>query len=410
VKFSGLKLFLIMIVIAIFTQLGEGAMQFLKGLRYPWLAPFDEYLWFAALWALAGAWAGLQLTRKWRFSPDPYVYAKRAAIFLFAYTILLGLASSRLALYPALSLVALSLAIFLPGPIFKILALLGAPIPMFRLMFMEALPLFARTAAGGGHAIDNFLEAFLYSAAFTVILVLWYLPMLYLFAYTYVSAQPVLRALKPFRSPVMGLVILLAIFGYGGYLYSFPAYNDKWRASLQVNAEYDSRSGKSKLRLAGNEYFRKVNVTIDTLKRQYDARIHHDELPVAFTADWVKISGSDSVLRGERDTVVFNWQLASARPWYRAAMEIHADTLDISDITANTKYRHDKNALAFSWYAEPPETLRVAGRFAIHPGARLVREITAVYPEFPLPIQVTAEIADAIYRTTVTYRDTLAFP
>jgi hypothetical protein len=72
-RFSGLKLFSFIIVIAIFAQLGEALLQFIKSLRYPWLIQINEYLWFAAFWAIAGVWVVLQITRKWRFSPDPYV-------------------------------------------------------------------------------------------------------------------------------------------------------------------------------------------------------------------------------------------------------------------------------------------------------------------------------------------------
>lgn len=408
-KFSGTKLFLMMIIIAIFMQLGEALMQFLKGLRYPWMVPFEEYLWFAALWALAGIWFVSQLTRKWRFSPDPYVYAKRAAIFLFAYTILMGLASARLALYPALALIALSLAIFSPGPIFKVLFMLIAPIPMLRLMFMETLPLWARSFAENGHIIDGFIKAFLYSAALTLILVLWYLPFVYFFAYSFASLPPTFNALKAFRRPMVCFMIFLAICGYGGYLFSFPAYSKLWHASLVVNAEYNPHDGESKLDLIGNEYFHKVRVKAATLERQYDARVHHTELPLIFTANWVKLSSSDSVLPGARDTVVVDWRIVSARPWYRVSMKLQADTLDISDIVTNVKYRHRKSDLTFTWYADPPDTLQMTGRFSIHPDAKLSREITAVYADRPMPIQVTAENADVLYRTTVTLRDTLKF-
>jgi hypothetical protein len=208
----------------------------------------------------------------------------------------------------------------------------------------------------------------------------------------------------------LGFVILLAIFGYGGYLFSFPAYDEKWRASLEVNAGYDLRSGENSLRLAGNEYFRNVNVNADTLHKKFDERIHQEKLPVAVTADWAKLSGSESVSPGARDTASVNYQLTSSRQWYRANLQLSADTLEIADVTANVKYRLNKNGLLFSWYYEPPESLRVEAKFTIPSGAKLIRQMNAVYTEPPVPMQVTAELAEVIYRTTVTYRDTLALP
>lgn len=408
VRFSGTKLFLMMIIIAIFTQLGEAVMQILKGLRYPWFVPFKQYLWYAVIWTTAGIWISSQLTRKWKFSPDPYVYAKRAAIFLFVVIILLCLASQRLALYPAMTLFFLSIAIFVRSPVFKILVTLMAPVPMFRLMFNETLPFIARSTIESGFNIDSFFRAFTYSAALTAILALWFLPTVYLFVYTLVSTQSTLKITKFYRKPALGLLILLAVFGYGGYLFSFPVYNEKWRASVRVNAEYKMNSGESKLQLQGNEYFRNVNVMADTLSRHYDARIHKVELPLSFTADWINVSGSSSVFSGEKDTVVVNWQITSLRPWYQAFLNIQVDTLEIGDIATNLAFYHQRNSINISWFAEPPDTLQVEARFTVNPGAKLFREVKAVFPEMPRSIEVTAELANLSYRTTVTLCDTLA--
>lgn len=408
-RFSGFKFFFIMILIAISIQLGEALLQFFKGLRYPWLVPLNHYLWFAALWATAGVWLGSQFTRFWRFSSDPYVYAKRAAIFLFILTILLGLSGARLALYPALSLIALSLAVFVPNTWLKIGATVAAFIPMWRLMFFEMFPLGARSLTGAGLGINTFLEAFLFSAVLTILITFWFLPILYLVCYAFANAQSALNLLKPFRSLAAGFVILLAIVGYGGYLYALPAYDEIWRAALHVNAEYQLPKGESKLHLIGNEYFRQVDLTADTLQRHYDERIHEDEIPLQFEADWLKFSGVDSLAQGERDTVIVDWQLVSSKPWFQVSLKLQVDTLQIQDIQTCFKYKHRRDELTFSWYAEPPEILQVVARFTISKGAKVTRKIEAEYAEMPIPIRVTAAFADVIYRTKVTYQDTLDF-
>jgi len=398
-----------MIIIAVFLQLGEAIMQLFKALRYPWLVPLNKYLWYTSLWAVGGIWMAAQLTRVWKFSPDPYVYTKRAIIGLFVLTVLFSLGTSRLAFYPALSLVALSLAILLPRTPLKILITVSAPLPMLRLMFLEMFPLGARSMAQSGQDFDTLLEASIYSGTLTLILIFWYLPILYHFAYTLASTWPNIDLVKRFRSSVIGFVLLLAIFGYGGYLFSFPAYDNKWRAQLQVNADYNLRSGEAKMRLIGNEYFRNVTVTADTLLRHYDTSIHAAELPLSFKADWLQVTGTDSVARGEQDTIKLHWQVISRQPWYKVTLTLRVDTLKIENVKTPLKYKHAKSALIFSWYSEPPETLQVAASFSIHPRAKLIREITAVYPETPIPVQVTAELANVIYRTAVTYRDTLSF-
>ena len=111
--------------------------------------------------------------------------------------------------------------------------------------------------------------------------------------------------------------------------------------------------------------------------------------------------------RGEKDTVNINWLLTSNHPWYRTILKIQVDTLEISDVHSDLIFNHQKDWLTFTWYADPPDTLPVATRFTMHPGAKLRREVSATFPEMPMPINVTAELADVRYRTTVTYRDTV---
>ncbi len=108
IHISGLKTFIIFIIILIFSQLGEAFIQLFKGYRYPWMIHINTYLIYAVIWALSGLWVGLQLTRKWKFSPDPYIYSKRALIVLFIFTIGSMLLSSRLALYPGFMLILVS--------------------------------------------------------------------------------------------------------------------------------------------------------------------------------------------------------------------------------------------------------------------------------------------------------------
>lgn len=407
VRFSGSKTLLLLILVAIFVQLGEAFIQLLKGLRYPWLVHIDKYLIFAAIWATGGVWVAAQLSRVWRFSPDPYVYSKRALAILVAFVMLLGIVSFRLAFHPALTLLLMSLAIFVPSPGFKLLMGLLAPIPMFKLMFMEVFTFLARNSIASGFGIDSFITAVLYSAALTAILVIWYLPTIYFYGYILVAAKPFLHAFKRLRHPAFGLLVLFGIFGYGGYLYSFPAYNEMWRASIRLEADYDLRSGESSIKISGNEYFRNVTVKADSFQRTYDERIHTDDLPIAFTADWLQVSGREMLNPGPTDTLRVDWLIMSDRPAYRTTVRIFADSLKPLPISANWGFSKRDDHVLFTWFAEPPDTLRLQATFAMQPGAKLIREIECLYTEAPVPLTITAELADVFYRTTITVRDTI---
>lgn len=407
-RIPGLKVIALMIVIAIFTQLGEAGMQLLKGLRYPWLTHLNEYLWFAAIWSLAGVWVAGQLTRFWRFSPDPYLYARQAIIFLILFVIVFGIASPRVALYPALTLLMFALVINLSNPFLKILFTLLAPLPMLRLMFMETLPLFARTLTEGGFMVNGFILSFLYSATITLVMATWFLPAIFIFAYT-LAAAPQFRALGAFlRRPLAGLLILLMIAGYGGYVYSLPAYSAKWRAGILAEAKYDMRSGEGKFTVQGNEFLREVSVTADTVSRFYNAAILKDELPLQFQADWFSVEGIETVRMGETDTVALAWTFISARPWQRTTVTLALDSLKIGSVASELNYRKSRGKVVFRWSAEPPDTLHLSATLTVPPGRKLIRSIEAVYPQTPFPVSVSAAYADAVSRTTVTRRDTLA--
>jgi hypothetical protein len=406
-RVSGLKLLVLIIIIAIFAQLGEALMQFIKGVRYPWYSHVNLYLWFAAIWALAGVWVASQLTRTWRFSRDPYIYAKRAIILLIFFTIGFWLAGPRLALYPALTLLIFAIVINIPGSILKMFFTLIAPLPMFRLLFMETVPMFARTYMMGGFFINDFLRSFLYSGAITFLLVLWFLPVLFIFAYTPASVPASRNLALLFRKPLTGLAILMVIAAYGGYLYSFPAYTEKWQKQILLDVEYDQQREESEVFLKGNEFLRGVSVKADTFQQNFNEETVKEELPLKFRADWITVTGIETVAAGEKDTVSLNWQIASSRSWSRADLYLSLDSLKIDSIKTELNHTFSKEAVFLRWTAEPPDTLNVSATLIIPPGRKLVRKVVGVYPQVPLPIDVSGENANVAYRTTVTDLDTL---
>ncbi len=407
VRFSGVKIVLLMLVIAIFTQLGETGIQVLKGLRYPWLAHINEYMRFAALWAIAGLWVAMHLTRKWRYSPDPYVYSKRALVIVFTFTLLLAIASFRVAFHLALPLLLISLAIITPNRLIKTIAGMLAPIPMFKLMFTDVFPMIARSSAGSGFVINSAFSAFIYSAVLTVVLLLWYLPLIYFYSYLATQVKALKYLFIKTRGPVFGMLVVLAIFGYGGYLYSLPAYNDIWRAGIHATAKYNLRTNESSLEIIGNEYFHNVKIVSDSLSETLDADIHKHDIPISFQANWFKVTGSETLASGEQDTLNVNWLLTTNKPWYKTVVKLQTDSLGITEILSEQGFVHKNGQAAFTWSAEPADTLQLQARLILPSGTKLIREVTATYLDMPMPIDVTAELADVSYRTTVVAKDTL---
>ncbi|MGH7495149.1 MAG: M28 family peptidase [bacterium] len=407
VRFSGIKVFLIVIIIAVFIQLGEAAMQGLKGLRFPWYAPLQEYLVLAGLSACAGIWLGLQLTRIWRFSPEPHVYFSRTMLALLGVTLLCLVADARLALYPALTLSAASLTVLLPGAIPKAIVAVLAPLPLVFLMFHEAFPLLSRSLPHNMTNVNGWVPALLYSGFLTLALVIWYFPLVYLFASTYARQPKEFGWMRSLRTRAAGLILLVVILAYGGYLYAQPAYNERWRAFLRVVAEYDANTKTSKLKLAGDEYFRGVTVQTPDSAQSYNDRIHQAEWPLAFAADWMNVSGKSSRDQIDSNRVTIDWLLTTVRPWDQVQVTVGTDTLALTEMTSPWIFSNRKGMAVFNWSAEPADSLRLTAKFKLSERANLVRKITATYAEFPVPVEVEAKYADVIYRTEVIRQDTL---
>ncbi len=407
VRFSGFKLFVMLPVIAVFVRSGGWLLTLVKGLRYPWYVHLDAYLWYTPIWLLAGVWMVLQLSRKWRFSPDPYVYAKRGLILLFLYLIGCGLMSMRLALYPAVTLILFGLAIFVRPSILKMVFAILAPLPMSRLIFSEAVPFAGRVMAQIGILLDAPWKSILFQLVLILLLVIWYVPFIYTFSYAVVSVPRLKGMLKQFRRPLFGLGILALILVYGGVLYALPAYNEMWRPFIHVNAKYDISKQESELVIVGNEFLRDVSVKSDTLEEHLHGRFNRKELPIDFKAEWFHIHGKETVTPGDRDTLDVRWHITSDRDWYRLALSLEVDTLEVYDFQSDLEFAHDKDRVRISWFADPPDNVPVEARFSVHPGARLIRKVTAYYPEMPVPIQVSSPLGNVRYRTTVTRTDTL---
>ncbi len=407
VRFSGSKIFLMVVIIAVFIQLGEAAMQEIKGLRYPWYVPLREYLIFAALFAAAGAWLCLQLTRTWRFSSEPHVYFSRAVIALLLLTALGWMVDSRFALYPACALIFAGLTVLLPGAAAQAIMTALVPLPLVVLMFNEAFPLLSRSLPHNMTSMSGFLPALIYSAVLTVLLIVWYFPLAYVFAATFARQQENLGVLRRLRSRAAGLILLLIIVAYGGYLYAQPAYSDRWRAILRATAQYDAQTNTGTLKLAGDEYFRGVTVRTPDSSASYDDRIHQAEWPVAFCAGWMQIAGT--TMRDSVDTnrVIIAWQLTTLKPWERVRVTLQTDTLSFTEVSSPWIFTHQKGTITFDWGAEPADTLQLTAQFQLPKPARLIRKITATYVELPVPITVEAKYADVVYRTEVTWRDTV---
>ncbi len=406
-RFSGLKLAGLFLLVAIVSQGGEGLIQLIKGLRYPWLMHVRAYLLLMIIWAVGGLWLALRISRRWRWNPEPHMYAGRTLIILAVYTLAAWFGSARLAIYPGLSLLFFSLAVLARPEVVKACFALVAPLPMLRLAFSELTVFMARNLSETGLMLDSFFKASLYSAALTLLLLLLFLPFIYSSAYIIVQVPVFRRGLKSLPKPAPGVAVVLIVLLSTMLALSLPAYDQGWRPFARLQADYTGAHEDAKLTLAGNEYFQDLQVQSDSLDLRFSGRTHKEELALDFGADWIRIDGSTQRRDGEQDSVEVDWILRSTEPWHAVTLTLRADTLEIGDADANYKFRLNEDNLSFTWRADPLESLRLHARFVVHPRARLIREVTASYLMPPIPIKIISQFHTIGYRTKITLKDTL---
>ncbi|MEJ2052737.1 MAG: M28 family peptidase [Calditrichaceae bacterium] len=412
VRFSGLKTFVIFIIILIFSQMGEAVIQFIKGYRYSWYLHVDIYLLYSFIWALGGLWVGLQLSRKWKFSPDPYVYSKRALIVLFMFTITAMFLKIRLAFYPAFMLFFFSISLFVSNKWFKSFLIIVSPLMMFLLFFNEEFTNTSRMSAFSGFEINDPLTALVLNGFLILILSLFFLPVLNALAYLVASKDSFKVILKKYRQLKYGIISVIIITMFGVYAGFLSPYNQKWKPAIHVNAEYQSAKNKSKLQIQGNEYFKDVTVTGDTLMEYKNTRTHLVDLPITYSADWITCTGNESLFTITQesvklDSINFNWQIQSEQPYFRIGLNIRADTSEIFGPESTLPFSYDNRCMEFIWYGFQGDTLQASGSFKVVQGSHIIRRVNAEYDQLPVNLSVQSDLASVRYRTRVEFMDTL---
>lgn len=406
-RFSSLKLLALWVIVVVCAQAGEALLQWLLALRHPWVAHVWAYVGYAGVWALLGLWLSLQSTRLWRFSPNGYPYALSALILLTLMTGGLLLLNVRLAFYPAVSLLLMTMGILVPAHSLRGLCCLAAPLPLFRLLLMETLPMGARIFAQGAYVVDSFWRSLLVTALLTIILAGWLLPVIYILAYSARALPWASRALRVARTPAFGGLLLGAVAAYGAVLYRLPSYDATWRPFVRVTAEYRLPQRESMLQVASDEYLRGVELQVDSVRKSYRGRVHSDSLAVPFDADRIKVEGNQRLRTGVADTLEFDWRLLSTKVPYSVTLRLGIDSGKVDNVASELAFRKGRKEVSFAWSAWPPLPVPVQATVVVSGARPVVRQVTATYTEMPVPIVVEAPSAHVLLRTKVSLIDTL---
>lgn len=415
IRWTGWKLVAFGVIVTAVARSGSFFMGLSSGHRIPWFVHPLPYAWFMLPLGIFGVWITSQLSRRWSFSPDQYVYIKRALIILTALTVLSCMGNVTLAAHFALTLLLLCLSFLIRPVILQVSFALLALLPIFRLIFNEAYTFMARGSAFAGIWANTIFKAVLFETVLSLILMILLLPATFQLASIVASSGRLPSVVRNFRKVIPGVVFLSLTIGYGFYLSGLESFNATWRPFVRVYANYHMQDKKSDITITGTDYLTGIEVTTDSLHKELGWRKMKTEIPATFNADWINVCGVETVQTAEKDTVTLTetvgmtveWVLSTIRPWYQVQFFIWADSLTIDSVCTDLNYNFDEGRVSMSWFADPPDSIRVKARIKMDKGLNLVRKVRAVYPELPIKMDVKADSSNIRYRTIVTWQDTV---
>jgi hypothetical protein len=402
-----IKFLLFMFIIQIFVWFSDNVVGWIKGVRHPWYANPDGYVVLGLLGGIIGIWIALQLVKVIKLSQDSYRYFLRTVVFFLIYIAAFLFISVKLALYPAVGLFFIGLAMTIKNPFWRIAAFIVSPHMMFRLFFSEGFPLVARAFAQFN---DNGLAGLIgWHIVYIIFSTLWSFPFLLGFAAIYVDLEPKFRVLPLFRR-WYGIAISGSAFVICAVVLFFvPSFTDEWRQVITVEQKYDASAGTGALSVASAEYLNNAKVIYDnhdTLITSLSHRVNLKEISGKYT-DWLKASRTVVVTQDS----VQHWSVVLTistkhRP-YKLKVNYAGKKEKIENQSSSFVSYSVRGKAYISWYSFPETPLIMPISFTTAEADTITETVEAVFVGPLQDVKVIKENSNVIYRTALTRSEVL---
>jgi hypothetical protein len=408
-KIPGLKLFLLMLIIQVCVWLSDNVVAIIKGVRFPWMSDITGYFILAFLAACVGIWISLHLSPKLRLRHDGYSYFLRAFVLLALFVLLCSFSSAKLALYPAVAIFLLGLAMIVRQPILKLLFWLLSPHFMFRLFFSEGFDFIARIL----HTQPDITPVV--NAALVVVLALffsvWAFPFLLGFAAMFFDSKIDGRWLNLLKGKTAG-VLAASLFIIAVVVLSLePTYSQEWKPLLRVEESFNVDSTKGDLVIKGSEYLGGTRLTFPG----HDTTLHGSSTAATFeralsapTIPWVTINRTVQVARKDSLVAVdLTLRVDLYHRPYRFKIYYSNEHGRILDVSSPLSLGSSDRSFTLQWSAFPDSSLTIPISFKVplRDSLRVQEHIEAVFVEVPQPVTVESRQPAAVSRRSTFTRD-----
>lgn len=409
VRWSGLKLLLFTFIIQLFFWLSENVIGIVRGYRFPWVNNFGGFALLAFFSGLIGLWLVLRMAGRLPLSSLPFPHYIRAFVLLTLLLILMSIPNAELGVYPALSLIFLSLAILLTPPVLKVLFILLSPLPIVRLVFGEYTGLFERLLA---HIpMTSIASSVLYNLGFVLFFTVVSLPFVYAVAAVYRESGRDLFALKKFGG-TPGLAIACGGAALTGVLLLFrPVYDPLWEASVAVTQTYGLGADSGSVNLSSAEYLDGIRCSLDGRDSTFTGRITHVRVPTGAPAvvRWLTVDtslsvgpeGSDTARIVQRRLVLHSaFRPLSVTVSYRSDRPFTVASPWVTGIRRGAAGDTARNK-TFTWYSFPDTPLVVPVTLTLRDSQRVRETVEVTYDSLAYPVALTREYTYFTRRTVV---------
>jgi len=402
IRWSGIKMFLFTIIIITFGWFSADVIGLIKGVRHPWLSVINLYFLLAIIASLVGGWIALRVSLRMKLSACPYVFYKRAIIILIIFLILLGLASLKLTVEPAMALFLISAAILIRNPILRLALALTAPLWMLELVFSEwSGILFHEIARLDTTEVPRW---FLFNGGIIFALSLYILP--FLFAFTaVVKDSPTLKVwISKIRSAKVLIVLVVVLMLFSIYLILQPAYNNFWQRDVHIDQEYNMNKHTMNINISSSEYLDDIIFNRNGVDTSLTSRItkFNFEPKRGFDTNWVSIFRKEEKNKFG-DTTHYDIELTLStkfRP-YTVSISYSINGKELNAFDTPHQFRTDKTGKRIDWYSFPDSILTIPVKFSVIGNDSVKEKIEIVFDKLAYPIKVKGEMVYVVPRTKV---------
>lgn len=421
-KFSWLKILFISFVPSLLSIFSFYLISWIKKINHPWYADPLPYFINAIIFFFLGIWLSLHISNKLSLTKCPIYFFFNSALALIVFTIGMGIFDSRLAIYPAISLLLITVAALIKNQYVKILLLILSPLPFLRLIFNEWFYFTLRMYVISSVEFPSRHLPLIVNGIFVIFFAIIFFPFFSAFSSGYRESNAIQKIVHWFKTrKVLTYLFSLAILS-NLYLYIQPSYNKLWQRTVLVMQKFHFTSNKFTLTLRSPEYLTGIKLKIsgiDTLLNVLEKQVEIlqlDSLPneirkfKIFTEKHLSTT-TDQNKESQPPVTNFLTSILSHNRPYKIDVQVKGKKDLIDRIETYTyeprRYVHNSRILNndsistmnIKFYSFPEVPMKLFYQCFKNLTDTLWQEVKVTY-NFPIfPIKLSAENTNFIFRT-----------